>query len=159
MRKLAVLICMLNLSFVYSQGNLKVLESYIEENFRPSKVSKLALSNKVFENIMEMYLEDEGDIFNYPDSLNYYDFIITHFDFEYEKMGNEKLHNFSFKTGSRKFRKIRFSHPLISKDGQYAIFYRQEDCRRGLCGGGALILMEKKNGRWRAKTVLDAWIG
>ncbi len=88
-----------------------------------------------------------------------FDKIKSEFDFSKQIVSTSDTHNFSFNTNKRKFRKKRFSEPLISINGKLAIFYEQESCRQGLCGGGELILMENVNGKWKEKNVLYALIG
>lgn len=146
---------MLFISPVFSKDEIQVLEDYILENYAPKEVSSLLLSNKDLQNYIEFYLDEENDNMYEKEIL---EIITTQFDYVNLSQVNNKFHNFSFKTGKRKFKKIRFTKPIFSTNAKYAIFYSAEECK-GLCGGGALILMENFDRKWKMKKVLLAWIG
>jgi hypothetical protein len=155
MKNFIFLTFLLFVSPLFSQDEIQVLEDYILEKYSPKEISRLLLSNEELQHYIEYYLEEENDPILEKEIL---ELISTQFDYSNLNEVNSKFHDFSFKTGKRKFKKIRFTKPIFSKDAKYSIFYEGEKCN-GLCGGGALILMEKVNGKWKEKKVLFAWIG
>jgi len=138
------------------KGNL-VLESYIQKNYSTKDISRLTISNEELKRQIKNYVEDESNSFYCGEGV--YTLVINQFDWKDLRNSTLKFHEFSFKAGKRKFRKQRFTEPIFSKDGNFAIFYETEICKGGLCGGGSLILMEKVGEVWKEKSVLLAWIG
>jgi hypothetical protein len=158
MKKIFFLLILLILNSVgcFSQSKTLVLEDYILKKRQLKDVSSLTISNKVLKREIQTFLETES-----TDSTNHdeiYNFVKNEFDYKNLSDKTTKSHNFSFKVGKQKFKKLRYSEPVFSKDEKYAIFYQATRCRKGLCGTGFLILMENNNGTWEEKQVLIAWI-
>lgn len=157
MKKNINILFLLLSTILVSQEKTKILESYIIENNDLKDVSKRKLLKNDLTDALRIYLEDDYRIFD--DDEKIFDLVTANFDFHNININDNKYHEFSFKTSNRKFRKSRFSEPILSKNGNYAIFYEEEKCLRGLCGGGSLVLMEKINNNWIKKSILFAWIG
>jgi hypothetical protein len=138
------------------EGNL-VLESYIQKKYLTKDISKLTISNEELKRWIKIYVEDEYNSFYSGEEV--YTLVINQFDWKNLKNSTLKFHEFSFKTGKREFKKQRFSEPIFSKDGKFAIFFKTEKCKGGLCGSKSLILMEKVGETWNEKSVLLAWNG
>jgi hypothetical protein len=132
------------------------LESYIQKNYSTKDISRLIISNEELKRQIKIYVEDEG---SYNTGEEIYALVINQFEWKNLKNSTLKFHEFQFKTGKREFKKQRFTEPIFSNDGKFAIFYQTEKCKGGLCGAGSLILMEKVGGIWKEKSVLLAWIG
>lgn len=141
---------------INAQESQEILESYINENYSKSTVSRLSLPEKDLKWILRIYFEDT---FISPQNQEIFEIVKKNFKLEKIKLPDIESHNFSFKTNKRKYRKPRFTLPFISNDGKFAVFYKEISCKRGLCGGGSLILMEKIEGKWFFKCVLTGWIG
>lgn len=152
---LFIFFCFLNF-ILLSQEKINILESYIKEK-SVNNISSLVLPIENLENALNIYLEDDTGIFN--EDENTFELINRNFDFRNINYSQEKYHQFSFLSSKREWKKQRFSEPIISINGDYAIFYTEEKCRKGLCGGGSLILMEKNFNIWIVKRILYAWIG
>lgn len=142
---------------LFSQEKTKIIEAYVLFNYDTKEVSKLILPNEDLIKALNLYLQDDEWIESQDEKI--FNLITLNFNFENLNFDGEKFHNFRFNTGKKKYRKMRFSEPIISKSGNYAIFYEEEKCKKGLCGSGSLILMEKINNNWVKKYILYAWIG
>ncbi|WP_298391575.1 hypothetical protein [Flavobacterium sp.] len=141
----------------FSQNANLVLENYIQKNYSTKDISRLPISNEILTNYIKIYIEDE--INSMYEGEEAYNIVVNKFDWKELKNSTRKLHEFTFKAGKREFKKQRFTEPIFSRDGNYAIFYETEKCKEGLCGNGSLILMEKIGELWKQKAVLLAWMG
>lgn len=140
-----------------AQESLKILESYILEDLQGERISKRALPPKDLKWILGMYFEDPP--IRRPNEEDPFELVKSNFSLNDQFPADIEFHDFSFRANKRKYISSRFTLPLISKNGKYAVFYGEQRCRKGLCGSGVLILMEKKDGKWMKKSTLTAWIG
>lgn len=139
-----------------AQESLKILESYILEDLQGERISKRALPAKDLKWILEMYFEDPPII--RPNEEDPFELVKSNFSLDDEFPADIEFHDFSFRANKRKYISSRFTLPLISKNGKFAVFYQERPCKRNLCGSGILILMEKKDGKWIKKSILTGWI-
>jgi len=88
-----------------------------------------------------------------------------HTGFDYELVDSTQL-DFVFKNGSwpayyKRFPGspgiLGFSRVGFSADGTQALFFASGKCG-GLCGGGAYVVMERRDGRWVIEKEIETWI-
>lgn len=156
MKKYILIVFVTFLNLCFSQNENLILEDYIQKKISINEVSRLPLSNEILKKYIRIYVKDEYNSMCGGEEA--YKIVTNQFDWEKLENSDLKIHNFIIKVGKRKFKKQRFTEPILSKDKNYAIFYVGEKCRKGLCGGGSLILMEKVDNKWKEKAVLFAWI-
>lgn len=139
-----------------AQESLKILESYILEDLQGERISKRALPAKNLKWILGIYFEDPPII--RPNEEDPFELVKSNFSLDDQFPTDIEFHDFSFKANKRKNISLRFTLPLISKNGEFAVFYQERPCKRNFCGSGILVLMEKKDGKWIKKSILTGWI-
>src|SRR5690554_2002151 len=155
MKKITTILLLFISTLSLSQEDKRILEAYILDNHSQQEVSSLKISKKDLLWMINNYLHEIPMTNSEKENFK---LINNEFNLKDLKTSVDRFHNFSFKTGKRKFKKFRYSDPIFSKDKNYAIFCEIEKCKGGLCESGALILMEKINGKWKKKEVLFAFI-
>jgi len=81
--------------------------------------------------MLEMYFEE---IWIRPEDEETFELIKSNFSLDDQFPTDIEFHDFSFRTNKRKNISLRFTLPLISKNGEYAVFYQERPCKRNFCG-------------------------